>query len=252
MPIQRAPQRRCPRLFVEGLSVSTGAAFRLDKDDSHYLRNVLRLQPEDLLELGDKASAQIFSAVVRELGDHVAVEILELLAPTDEPQRETCLLFGLCKGSKNELVCDWATELGCSTIVFWQAERSIVRLKGPDEAKTKCSRLTKIAQSAAQQSRQLRPPTVHVTDSLHNALQIADSLGPALRITCSLAEGAAPFEQLLGTSLSATVVVIGPEGDLSDKEDSMLTAAGFVRGSLGPNTLRSELAAVSALCLARR
>ncbi len=252
MPNTRAPQRRGPRLFVEGLSASVGEAFNLGRDDSHYLRDVLRLAPGDPLELGDKSSEKVFQAVVQSVGEQVAIKLLEVAADQSASRPDLCLLFALCKGSKNDLVCDWATELGCTTIIFWQAERSVVRLRGAEEAQAKCARLAKIAQSAAQQSRQPRPPAVHVSASLEEALQIATAIGPALRITCSLAAGATPLPQLLSAGLSATVVVVGPEGDLSGQEESMLSSAGFTQASLGPNTLRSELAAVSALCLVRR
>ena len=252
MPNTRAPQRRGPRLFVEGLSASTGETFSLSKDDSHYLRDVLRLSPGDPIEVGDKFSPKVFHAVVESVGEQVAVRLLELATQDDSPRPELCLLFALCKGSKNDLVCDWATELGCTTIVFWQAERSVVRLRGADEAQTKRARLSKIAQAAAQQSRQPRPPAVHVAVSLAEAVRIAASIGSALKITCSLSADAAPLPQLLKPSPSATVIVIGPEGDLSGEEEAVLMSAGFAQASLGPNTLRSELAAVSALCLVGR
>lgn len=252
MTTQRAPQRRGPRLFVEGLSASVGEAQQLSREESHYIRDVLRLRPGEPLELGDKASPKLFRAAVLALGDLVSVELLEELPNHGNAARPLLLLFALCKGDKNDLVCDWATELGCQEIIFWQSDRSIVRLRGKEDADAKLARLVKIAQSAAQQSKQPCPPSVAVTQSLQEAIELLGSSPASVRITCSLAEAAQPFEQLLPSGLSATVIAVGPEGDLTPAEEAQLLAAGFKQGTLGPTTLRSELAAVTALCIARR
>lgn len=252
MTTQRAPQRRGPRLFVEGLSASVGGVVLLNEEDSHYTRDVLRLRLGEPLEIGDKASPKLFRARVGDLGERVSVELLEELPASDGASREISLLFALCKGEKNDLVCDWATELGCRQIIFWQAERSVVRLRSPDDAESKRARFTKIAQAAAQQSKQACPPSISVALSLQEALLLLGKKEGSVRITCSLAESALPFERLLGSGPSATVIAIGPEGDFTTAEDALLSASGFTQGSLGPSTLRSELAAVTALCLARR
>ena len=47
------------------------------------------------------------------------------------------------------------------------------------------------------------------------------------------------------------VLAIGPEGGFSEAEVSRATAAGALVASLGPNTLRTETAALVAVALAR-
>jgi 16S rRNA (uracil1498-N3)-methyltransferase len=44
--------------------------------------------------------------------------------------------------------------------------------------------------------------------------------------------------------------VIGPEGDLTPEELEILKSNGYLAASLGPNVLRSELAAVAAILAA--
>ncbi len=153
--------------------------------------------------------------------------------------------------TKNDLICDWATELGCSTIIFWQATRSIVRVSDQKDCQHKETRLAKIALAAAQQSKQDKPPAVHVTRTLAEAAQLAprsDAPG-TLQVVCSLSAQAIPLAEIVSNTnpLTNAIVVIGPEGDLTPEEDAFLASRGFLPASLGTRVLRSELAVVSAL-----
>lgn len=261
--VHRSGVKRGPRLFVDALCPQgidiLHQQIELSQENTHYLRDVLRLKDGDHLELGDPDSGAIFSAVILSTTSAVTVLIKEALPDTQLLQRPIVLLFALCKGQKNELVCDWATELGCSSIIFWQAERSVVRLKDERELSAKAARLTKIAQAAAQQSKQSRPPQIHVVRSLSAAAEISaaaqtlQSNSVGLKLYCSLSPDAAPIHALLSTlnNSVATAVVIGPEGDLSPEEETLLKSSGWLPVSLGKSTLRSELAALTAIVAVR-
>ena len=267
--VHRSGVKRGPRLFVDALCPQgidiLHQQIELSQENTHYLRDVLRLKDGDHLELGDPDSGAIFSAVILSTTSAVTVLIKEALPDTQLLQRPIVLLFALCKGQKNELVCDWATELGCSSIIFWQAERSVVRLKDERELSAKAARLTKIAQAAAQQSKQSRPPQIHVVRSLSaaTALSAAAEISAAaqtlqsnsvgLKLYCSLSPDAAPVHALLLTlnNSVSTSIVIGPEGDLSPEEETLLKSSGWLPVSLGKSTLRSELAALTAIVAVR-
>ena len=267
--VHRSGVKRGPRLFVDALCPQgidiLHQQIELSQENTHYLRDVPRLKDGDHLELGDPDSGAIFSAVILSTTSAVTVLIKEALPDTQLLQRPIVLLFALCKGQKNELVCDWATELGCSSIIFWQAERSVVRLKDERELSAKAARLTKIAQAAAQQSKQSRPPQIHVVRSLSAAAalnaaaeisaaaQTLQSNSVGLKLYCSLSPDAAPIHALLSTlnNSVATAIVIGPEGDLSPEEETLLKSSGWLPVSLGKSTLRSELAALTAIVAVR-
>ncbi|MCX6115438.1 MAG: RsmE family RNA methyltransferase [Proteobacteria bacterium] len=267
--VHRSGVKRGPRLFVDALCPHgieiLHQQIELSQENTHYLRDVLRLKDGDHLELGDPDSGAIFSAVILSTTSAVTVLIKEALPDTQLLQQPIVLLFALCKGQKNELVCDWATELGCSSIIFWQAERSVVRLKDERELSAKAARLTKIAQAAAQQSKQSRPPQIHVVRSLSAAAalnaateisaaaQTLQSNSVGLKLYCSLSPDAAPVHALLSTlnNSVATAIVIGPEGDLSPEEETLLKSSGWLPISLGKSTLRSELAALTAIVAVR-
>lgn len=254
-----ARESKGPRLFVSSVRFSAsrgvGTSITLSADDSHYIAHVLRLHVQDPIEIGDPESGAIALARVTQIADTVTVTIEEILSSDSSQGSRLTLLCALCKGQKNDLICDWATELGCSEIVFWQATRSIVRVSDQKDCQHKESRLSKIALAAAQQSKQNKPPLVRVTRSLTEALEntLATQEAESLRIVCSISAGAESLANLLtrAEQPSHITLVIGPEGDLTPEEEDLLISKGFARASLGPNVLRSELAVVSALARIR-
>jgi 16S rRNA (uracil1498-N3)-methyltransferase len=76
----------------------------------------------------------------------------------------------LCKGEKNDFICQKATELGVDKICFFQAERSISRIDDRDRKK-KLERWKKISEAALQQSGQTALPTIEIFQSLNQTLQ---------------------------------------------------------------------------------
>lgn len=242
--------RECkgPRLFVEDLGqrgVShLGAPIPLPKEASHYIKSVLRLQVGDSIELADPATGETVIGTITSLAHDVTFTISEKL---DTPKRamSITILCALCKGQKNELICDWATELGCERIIFWQAERSIVRLRDAKDATSKEEKFANAALAAAQQSRQPKPPQVRIALSLHEALALLPSPSQGLKAYCSLEQDRPLLSSL--PNASETHLVIGPEGDLTPKEMETLRGNGFQPASLGREILRSELAVVTAV-----
>jgi 16S rRNA (uracil1498-N3)-methyltransferase len=252
-----ARHSRGPRLFLSDVrfvfSDSEPQLVELSAEHSHYIRDVLRLSAHDPIELGDTHSAVVAAGTVVALTPCVTVRVHSRI---DAPSllRDISLLCALCKGEKNEQILDWATELGCSAIHFWQSSRSIVRLRNEQDRTRKLERFSKIALAAAQQSRQSRPPTVTLHTSLEAALQSLSSLEGTCKLLCSLATEARPIHTVMATNnaLTPVLLAIGPEGDFSPDEESLLsTRYAFTPTSLGSSVLRSELAAVSAIIAIR-
>ena len=241
-----------PRLFVEGLCqrgvLHLNSLLPLSPHDSHYLKDVLRLPVGALVEIGDPESGETFKTSISSITDGVILSIIEKV-DTASADVSVTLLCALCKGQKNELICDWATELGCAQIIFWQSDRSIVRLKSEDDAVAKAQKFTKAAIAAAQQSRQVRPPKVHVATSLTRALEVAHIGDAALKVCCSLEHDAPPLSQIASDLKPGghVFIVVGPEGDLTPGEFDALKNNGFRAASLGRQVLRSELAVVAAI-----
>ncbi len=248
-------EQRGPRIFVSGLDEHVRATpdvlVTLSNESSHHIRDVLRLRQADQVELADPATGTVFKGEIESLVREVGVRIIDSHPLSTSPLRALVVLCALCKGPKNDLICDWATELGATHIVFWQATRSVVRLRDAGDIEAKEARLSKIALAAAQQSRQAKPPKVTVASSLSLAVAAAASTeDPTPRkIVCSLSEGTVPIHTALSdlSGCSSIHLAIGPEGDLTSEEEQLLTESGFAPVCLGNSVLRSELAVVAAM-----
>ncbi len=247
-----------PRLFLSDvrLCFSNPLPLRieLNRSEGHYIRDVLRLELGSQIEVGDPATGTIGLATIESLRDTVTVAITAWVCDSPQQQRQIIILCALCKGEKNEQICDWSTELGCAEIHFWQSPRSVVRLKSPNDLEHRTQRLAKIATAAAQQSRQPKPPLVAVHRSLDAALGHLCSQAKVAYLFCSLAPDCKNLIDVArqGDAKIPAVVIIGPEGDISPQEYTLLTTqVGAIPVSLGPAVLRSELAVVTAIALIR-
>ena len=212
----------------------------LDAAARHYLRDVLRLSPQDEVEVFDGRGGRYGGRI---LPGFEAVA----LGPREEAPRagaEVSLLFALSRGDKNDLVVQKATELGAACIAPFAAERSVVRLdaaKGEERAR----RWRRIAGEASRQCGRVDVPAVRAPATLEEALA---ALVPGTRIF-AFHPGGASVASLGATAAPTLAAVVGPEGGLGEGELAACERAGAARASLGPRTLRAETAAIVALAL---
>ncbi|MEW6472939.1 MAG: RsmE family RNA methyltransferase [Actinomycetota bacterium] len=222
-------------VFV-GSSADLSDAFEVGGEDGHHLARVLRLRPGEAVTVADGAGAwrPYRVAAVQPTG---AVR-LEATAGSDrEPVRSPrlALAFALTKGDKPDLVVQKLTELGVDRIVPVVAERSVSRPHG-DRAAAVVQRWRRIAREAARQCRRATLPVIEPVAPLdelagHPGLVVAE-------------RGGTPAGELETPPAGELLVVIGPEGGLTDEEVKHLGP--WARLDLGPHILRAETAALAA------
>jgi 16S rRNA (uracil1498-N3)-methyltransferase len=153
------------------------------------------------------------------------------------------------KGEHAERAVDLLTEVGVDEIIPWQSSRTIVDWRG-GRADKALARWRAAARAAAKQSRRLRFSEVaplHTTDQVVARLQYA-ALGLVLHESAGTAVTAhdAPTD-------GEVMLVVGPEGGLTDVELALFAAAGGRPVKLGPTVLRSSTAgAVAAAVISSR
>jgi 16S rRNA (uracil1498-N3)-methyltransferase len=237
------------RIFLPLPPVLERPWIELPHQTVHHLVHVLRLPPGSAITLVDPHTGTEYEAALeKDDGSHFA-RILSTLSSTTRSTPVKTLIFALCKGKVNDLVCEKATELGAQRIVFWMATRSIVRIDRGDDRQRKLERWQKIAESAACQCARNDLPTVILALNLEEALAplVEDPLSDR-RFCCSLSPGARTLKNL-DPVRSPSHLVIGPEGDLTPDEEETLQNARFELLSLGTLRLRAETAAVAALSM---
>jgi 16S rRNA (uracil1498-N3)-methyltransferase len=209
----------------------------LGPEARRYLEAVLRLAPGARLEVFDGRGGRYDARIEAGFG---ALR----LGPREEARGEAveiALVAALAKGEKMDLVVQKATELGVARILPFAAERSVVRLD-PAKGEERAARWRRIAEEAARQCGRSDVPELRPPATLPGAL---DALAPGTRAFV-FHPGGGPLAAPGPAPLAA---VVGPEGGLTDGEVRACEAAGAVRASLGPRTLRAETAAIVAVAL---
>jgi 16S rRNA (uracil1498-N3)-methyltransferase len=139
-----------------------------------------------------------------------------------------------------------ATELGISSVIPWQASRSVSRWEG-DKAEKGKIRWQSIVREASKQSIRAWVPLVH---DVVSTKQLCGQDFSGLTIVLD-PSGTSSVGAVL-TNHSASVqggirLVVGPEGGIASEELEILVSAGAVVVGLGKNILRTSTAGPAVL-----
>lgn len=244
------------RVFLDFPTAVTplgGEEIEIFDPTAHHLRDVLRVTQGTALTAVCRATGQEYEAVVSHISKkELKIKILQSLKPTNCSNPVASVFTALLKGSKNDLVCEKATELGVTNIVFWGAARSTLKIHDETQAAAKLKRWTAIAESAARQSARAEIPHVRLCPSLSSLLNLISEISsPNERLLAlSLSEKAKELKDLNPLTTKAHLL-IGPEGDLTNEEENKLIEHGFELVRLGPYILRSETAAIVGIAMAQ-
>src|SRR5262249_23179350 len=148
----------------------------------------------------------------------------------------------LPKGDRGELAVETMTEVGVDVIVPWAATRCVTQWRPERRAKA-LGRWRPTAPGAAQHARPARPPEVpHPAPTGQAAGRLAEA---ALAVVLH-EEADQPLSGLDLPETGEIVLVVGPEGGLTDEELTGFAAAGARPALLGPTVLRTSTAGVAA------
>ncbi len=231
--------------------VTPGTRYLLDGSEGRHAGVVQRRGPGERVDVVDGAGVRLLGRVA-----HVGAE--GVLLDVDEVRREApaapalVLAQALAKGDRDELAIEAATELGVDVVVPWQADRSVVVWRGERAAKSRARWLGTV-RAAAKQSRRARTPHVELavdTAALARRASAVVAAGGTVLVlheeaTTPLADVPLPEPG----SLAEVLVVVGPEGGISDAEVAALAAVGAVTVRLGPLVLRTSTAGPAALAI---
>jgi 16S rRNA (uracil1498-N3)-methyltransferase len=231
------------RVFVSGISPGER---QLDGEPAHYLSHVRRLRPGDVFVAFDPA-ARLESAgeVLRIDRDAVVVRLA-----ASEPARavaltDVTLVQCAGKGDKVDDVIRATTALGVRAVIVVESSRSVARVDAERAAK-RAERWRAIALDAARQSGRGDVPDIEGPRPFGDVLSAFRSRS-ATKL-CLDPHATAPFSAHVGRGTPGPIVLlVGPEGGLTDDELTVAARAGFTRVRLGPFVLRTELAATAAL-----
>lgn len=222
------------------------AAEMVIKDvDAKHISKVLRMQPGDKIQIVSDDGVTAIAEIVSLQADNVVVRCLEKLAESHEPSVNITLAQGLAKGEKMDFIIQKAVEMGASSIVPVAMEHSVVRLEGA-KADKKVERWQKIAEAAAKQSKRDIIPQVQPVQTMQQMLANNDLQHKIIAYECEDRLGLKTVLQSCD-NLQELLLIIGPEGGISEFELELARKNGAVPVSLGKRILRAETAGVVAL-----
>lgn len=223
-------------------TASRGSVVEVGGDEGRHGGAVRRLRPGEVCHLVDGSGRRVTGSVCDSDRSGFRVEVLDIC---DEPERTPRLVVvqALAKGDRAEAAVEMLTECGVDVIVPWSAARSVSVWRG-DKAQRGVGRWQAVGRAATKQSRRSRLPEIL---DLHDSRGVAD-LVAAADLALVLHE-AADEPLVAGANLSGLrdiVVVVGPEGGITDEELALFRAAGARTVGLGPTVLRTSTAGVVA------
>lgn len=239
------------RFFVATPIAEAQGTVTFSSEESIHAARVLRLKPGDEVRLLD--GVNLWQAVLETVDAQQTTARVTALCPSPEPPAKATLWQGLPKADKLETIAQKGTELGMWQLWPVEMERSVAKADKADKAEKKRDRLGRIALEAAKQSGRGHVPAVLPITPFAKALEGAK--GYDLVLVAWEEEHALPMSQAVrryvqehGTP-ETVLIVIGPEGGISQREWQQLRDLGAVSVTLGPRILRTETAGLCALAV---
>ncbi len=229
------------RIYTDApLSVSTRVI--LPKEASHHLLRVLRCRRGDEITLFN-GKGGCFSGRIISNSSHVAeVEIMHFEQEASDSILTITLGLGISRSLHMDYAVQKSVELGVSTIVPLFTERSNVKLDRK-RVQTRLEHWGKIIIHACEQSGRNTLPVLNAPQLLNEWLS-GDHNRNKFQFTPEARQTLATINGIDDRGVS---ILVGPEGGLTDEEQSTAEKQGYVPIKLGPRTLRAETAVVAAI-----
>ncbi len=231
-----------PVFLCDDGSLGDAERVRLTGPEGRHATTVRRIGPGERVDLTD-GSGMLANCVVisarageLELAVHGRVSV-------PAPRCRVIVAQAILKGDRGELAVELMTEVGVDEIVPWAADRCVARWR-PD--RDSLGRWRSTAREAAKQSRrpwfpEISAParTAELTGRVADA-DLAVLLDPAAE---------RPVTEVELPEAGSVILVVGPEGGVTEAEAAALTSAGAVAARLGPAVLRGSTAGAVACAL---
>jgi 16S rRNA (uracil1498-N3)-methyltransferase len=230
---------RSPRLFVDA-PLHEGQSVELERDQSNYLGNVLRLSAGDIVLVFNGRDGEWRAQIAgRKRPDSLTVE--SRTRPQDRLP-DLAYVFAPLKHARLDYMVQKAVEMGASSL-------QPVLTRFTQVSRVNGERMRANVIEAAEQCGILSLAAVAGPTPLDRFL--ASRNPERLLVFCDEATDVAdPLQALRARPLAGVDVLVGPEGGFSEEERTLLLRQPQVlRLSLGPRILRADTAAVAALTL---
>lgn len=238
-----------PRFFVKNEQIK-GTTIEILGEDVKHIKNVLRKQIGDNIEICDQDTEKSYICEIEKIGNEsILTNIIEELQSYDD-NIKVDIYQGLPKADKMELIIQKSVELGVNSIIPVAMKRCVVKIESKDESK-KIARWQKIAESPAKQSGRSTIPEIKNIVNIEKIIQLIKEYDCVI-VAYENEKNNTIKRELLEIKEKVhdkvkIAVIIGPEGGLEEKDVELLKHNGAKIVTLGHRILRTETVALNVL-----
>ncbi len=213
----------------------------LEKEDAHYLKNVMRLREGDNVFLFNSKDGEFKGEIISSDKKNTKVKLISKIENINKPGNIS-LIFSLIKSSKLDYLIQKCTEVGVRSFFPVISEKSVAK-------NLNIQRIERIIKESCEQSNQLYLPAIHAVEKLEKKLKSLDK--NSIVFFADINSSNKKIEEVFKNNKNREFyLLVGPEGDFSLKERDLLKGmSNCIPISLGQNILRSETAAVVGLTI---
>lgn len=209
----------------------------LDGTEGHHAAQVRRVQVGEAVDVVDGSGVRTVCVVTAVERGRVVLRV-EHWAQEPAAVPRVVVVQALAKGDRGERAVELLTEVGVDEIVPWQAARSVAQWSG-ERGERALGRWRATARESSKQSRRARFPEV---GGVLSTAQVASRLRGADLAIVLAGDSPRSLPEFVLPRSGDVLIVVGPEGDLTDQELATFDSAGARRASLGPTVLRTSSA----------
>ena len=221
--------------------VSAGDAVELDGDEARHAVVVKRIRVGEQVVLTDGAGTSATVTVDATTKTSLSATVDEVATVAPELPR-VVVVQAIPKGDRGELAVEMLTEVGVDLVVPWAAARSVSVWRGDKQAKALAKWRSTARESAKQSRRAWFPEVAEMVGTADVVALLRDADVPVV-----LHEAASgPLGDLPVPGRGEIVIVVGPEGGISEEELVAFAAVGAEPVRLGSSVLRTSTAGVAA------
>ncbi len=181
----------------------------LEKEDAHYLTNVMRLREGDNLFLFNSKDGEFKGEIIAFDKKNIKVKLISRIENINKPGKIS-LIFSLIKSSKLDYLIQKCTEVGIKSFYPVISEKSVAK-------NLNIQRTEKIIKESCEQSNQLYLPAIHSVEKLEKKLKSLDK--NSIVFFADINSSNKKIEEVLKNNKNHEFyLLIGPEGDFSLKE----------------------------------
>ncbi|HET7061484.1 MAG TPA: 16S rRNA (uracil(1498)-N(3))-methyltransferase [Nitrosospira sp.] len=245
-----------PRIYYSD-EISAESVIQLSGSATRHVVRVLRLQPGDQLILFNGKGGEFRARIQRTQRDGATVAVEQYLGIERESPLVISLAQAVCAAEKMDWIVQKAVELGVSDIQVLATKLCTTKLSD-ERVDKRMAHWRQVAISACEQCGRNRIPQISplatLPSWLGSKMDEKSRLGSDHR---NLRFMLSPYaEESLncfteGPSVSSVTFLVGPEGGLTREEEAAAAVAEFAPLNLGPRTLRTETAGLTAIAVAQ-